>query len=337
MTDVHPLVQGLVVELPPSDGWWTRENRDDWMSLLVTVIDFLYDVEEPKQITAASESTIDAIRDLVDHAPADVTGPELAEQIRAAAGKHRPPWEGWAPPPPDRRPLADSAPPVVVEEQAPATVAAPAKPTPPSAPAEPRRRAKTGGIPTFTITHAQVDELGTRITKRQEEICRLIASGNTTSQIAAQLDITVSAVNKATLRVRAAMNGRTPAPHVEPVRPIVTETVPCRIPGCRNDAPRRGRNAGRCKDHRGHSLPDSAPVEATIPKAERPAVAPPTPPPVSLDPYLTTAYCDYCNQNMSQRHVDQHKLDVERERARQEAGRAKVKGLSRPTGIGGAA
>jgi RNA polymerase sporulation-specific sigma factor len=563
MTDVHPLVQGLVVELPPSDGgWWTRKNRDDWMSLLEKVIDFLYDVEEPKQITAASESTIDTIRELLDQAPADVTGPELAEQIRqATAGKHRPPWEGWAPPPPDPRtppPLPESAPSSEVEEQEapawlqePPTVvpapdplparmdtspelqkaaadlaaellvtqhqalakriarsyfapgleaadleqeamialdvaaheydpfvsdsfeafaglvisrriksavsaarrqkhavlnesarleqphgeedggtladvvadttsrdpaeivitkeelahlteivntrlselerdvvtrrangfsyaaisdqlgqdvktidnalqrardklsqplaAAPAKPTPPPAAAEPRRRAKTGGVPAFTITHAQVDELGTRITKRQEEICRLIADGTSTTAIASQLDITISAVHKATLRVRAAMNGRTPAPHVEPVRPVVTDTVPCRIAGCPNQAPRRGRNAGRCKDHRGHALPTSAPLDAApsgdgagTPKAERttltaPPESPPLPPRSVTDPYLTTAYCDYCKQNMSQRHVDQHALDVERERARQEGERQKISRLSKPTGVGGAA
>jgi hypothetical protein len=33
------------------------------------------------------------------------------------------------------------------------------------------------------------------------------------------------------------------------------ETVTCRIDGCENEAPRRGRYAGRCGDHRGAALP----------------------------------------------------------------------------------
>lgn len=47
--------------------------------------------------------------------------------------------------------------------------------------------------------------------------------------------------------------------------------------------------------------------------------------------------CPYCQEHRTQRHVDQHTQDVEKERQRQEDERAKIAHLVRTSGVGGAA
>jgi DNA-binding NarL/FixJ family response regulator len=72
------------------------------------------------------------------------------------------------------------------------------------------------------------------------------------------------------------------------------------------------------------------PLDAPVTRRDRPRKLPPI---VNEG----TVHCPLCGTNRTALHVEQHRIENEREQARQEAGRRSVAKLSKPTGVGGAA
>jgi len=209
----------------------------------------------PAQPAAGASTEVrDRVRAAVLDAPDGVTPPELSQRIQTAS--------------------ADS-PKIDFSDHKKITSGAQSK-----------RRTSNGQAPPnrFSITHEELDALGSlvteRLTEKEHQAIRLVADGLSTVAIAAQMACSDKSVYQSVRRARDKL-----------ARPL--------------DAPvkRRGR-----------------------------------PRKLAAPPILNegSVRCPLCDANRTALHVEQHRIQNEREKARQAAGRASISKLSRPSGVGGA-
>jgi hypothetical protein len=54
-SDLHPIVQGLLKELPPAGGTWTSAKREQWLGIVQATVDMLITVEDDGGRSASSQ------------------------------------------------------------------------------------------------------------------------------------------------------------------------------------------------------------------------------------------------------------------------------------------
>jgi hypothetical protein len=146
---------------------------------------------------------------------------------------------------------------------------------------------------------------------RPSQAVRLVAAGLSHHEIADRLGCTRNAVWQRLSSAREKLR----APEGPPR---------CKSPGCTAPSATITGPYGRlCETHKAEK--------------QRHRVSQPAPPAVRNVSAGGPVWCEYCQANRTQLHVEQHAIEVDREKARQDEERAKVAHLSRPTGVGGAA
>jgi RNA polymerase sporulation-specific sigma factor len=216
-----------------------------------------------------------------------------------------------------------------------------------------------------------------RLTELERRCLMMVADGIRYKQIASTLGETEKSVDNALQRARrklsepiengdGALAPKAEQVTLEPARPesppdaaakasvrsrtaprVLVDGVPCKVDGCTEQGPRMGAWAKLCPTHVDHICNggrvtiDGLEYRRKQPRGlQRVYTADEIPVDQAAIAERLNAplvKCPYCQEKRSQRHVDQHTQEVERERARQEAERAKVAHLARPSGVGGAA
>jgi RNA polymerase sporulation-specific sigma factor len=207
----------------------------------------------------------------------------------------------------------------------------------------------------------------TRLSELERRCVVMRADGVSYRQIAKTIGTSERSVDNALQRARGKLSqplepaaplvekqepaAPTPAPAAPPARsrtaPVALDSVPCKVDHCTGQGPRMGAWAKLCPTHVDHICNGG---RVTIDgleyrrKQPRGLLRVYTADEIPVDQAAIAerlnaplVKCPYCQEKRSQRHVDQHTQQVDRERARQEAERAKVAHLARPSGVGGAA
>ena len=53
--DQHPLIQGLLVTLPPPGGEWSSQERVNWLTMAASIFKMIYTEQSPSAITITTQ------------------------------------------------------------------------------------------------------------------------------------------------------------------------------------------------------------------------------------------------------------------------------------------